>query len=128
MDRTEDPQGEARVQIRPSNFEAVKPYTDLLDRKYPHTLNPFLLLRLAVQQGMVVDTVPPEFWSQEVNDEGFTVADVACPCGESPRVEVLSMALCPCERTFFFSGEAVTVVNSQKRSQADPDTGSDAAA
>lgn len=117
----EEPEAAPPITIRPRNYESVKPYTDLLDRQYAHTFNPFVLLELGVRQGMAVDPVPGEFWSLQVDDAGFTVADVACPCGEQPRVEACGMTVCGCERAFVFTGQDVTVVNSQKRVGADSD-------
>jgi hypothetical protein len=129
MDQTEPRESEARVTIRPKNLEAVKPYTDRLDRQYPHALNPLVLLQTVVGPHKIpVDTVPPEFWAQQADDDGFTVADVACPCGEQPRVDACGMEVCACGRCFFFTGEDVTVINSQKRSSADQSAAPDAAA
>lgn len=114
MDQTDD-----RINIRPKNFEAIRPYVDKLDRQHLHSLNPLKLLRYTAGVHMPVDMVPPDFWTLDTDDEGFTVAVVACPCGETPRVEALGLVTCECERGFFFTGEEITVINSQRRTAAD---------
>jgi hypothetical protein len=57
-------------------------------------------------------TVPPDYWAQGVNDEGFTAATVACPCGVEPEIEVGSTGECDCGRIFWFAFTVLWVANS----------------
>lgn len=56
--------------------------------------------------------IPGDFWAQILNEDGFTAAKVACPCGEEPEVEVGLSLTCGCERTFWFNFTDVLVANS----------------
>lgn len=79
--------------------------------------------------GMTVDRIPDEFWTLDVGEDGFSVAEVACPCGKTPSVKVGAIAVCvpatsieetrgddmpDCPRGYVFTGEAVYVLNSPK--------------
>lgn len=45
--------------------------------------------------------VPPEFWTEDVEEDGTPVAILACVCGETPKVPVYHTAACPgCDRVF----------------------------
>jgi hypothetical protein len=111
---------EARLAFSPKRYEAVRPYVDRLDRQHLHGLNPLVLLQTVVgPHNIPVDMVSPEFWAQGADGDGNTVATVSCPCGREPVIEALGLGTCECDRAFFFTGEEVTVINSQKVRPAD---------
>lgn len=56
--------------------------------------------------------IPDEFWVEDADDAGHTLAVVACPCGESPGVLALASDECPCGRIYFFDSRHVYVGNS----------------
>lgn len=95
-------------------YESILPHVDLKRRTHLHPFQPIVLMRQAAALGIPLDKVPGAYWSLDVDDEGFSVAEVACPCGETPRVDAGGLHACECERGYFFTGEDVWVVNSQK--------------
>lgn len=83
---------------------------DELGRKQPKTYGSGGILAFAMRCGLPAPKdVPGEFWSQDVNDDGFSCAVVACPCHESPAIEVGCLAPCSCGRYFYFTGDRVVV-------------------
>jgi hypothetical protein len=56
--------------------------------------------------------IPGDYWAQMLNDDGYTAAEVACPCGEAPKVEVGGSLSCECGRIFWFAFTDVWVANS----------------
>jgi hypothetical protein len=72
---------------------------DLLWRKVPHVPG-FMQFARAIP-GYVdhfPGRVPPEFTVQVEYD----VTEVACPCGETPRLRRNIPMVCPCGRVFFY--------------------------
>lgn len=54
--------------------------------------------------------VPPDFWNEDVEEDGTPVAILACVCGETPKVPLHGTAQCPgCERVFVNLGGRVKV-------------------
>lgn len=49
--------------------------------------------------------IPGEFWAQTA--EGL--AEVACPCGQAPKLHFAIPARCDCDRAFLYAGKAVFV-------------------
>lgn len=105
---------ETEVVWRPERHEAIKPYVDRLDRQHLHLFNPLKLLEPAALQGVPVDIIPGEYWTLDLDGDGFSVAVVACPCGQTPNVTAGSFAMCRCERAYLFTGADVSVLNSPK--------------
>lgn len=58
--------------------------------------------------------IPGEFWSTDVNDDGYAEAVVACPCHRTPRVEIGRLLECGCGRFFLYIGSEVMVGNSPR--------------
>lgn len=58
--------------------------------------------------------IPPEFWTL-IEDRRV---DVACPCGETPRVAYDGITKCGCERVYVYDGQAVRVANSPTEASA----------
>lgn len=92
---------------------------DRLGRKIPHRLDvlsfangiPGFIERFDV-------SVPGEFWSQDVDDDGRALAVVACPCGNTPKIIAGRLATCAnegCPRVFAFTGQAVLVSGTPPR-------------
>lgn len=79
---------------------------DLLERKQPQRLG-FMQFARAIPgyAGLFTTEVPGEFVAQVGVDE----VDVACPCGETPRVKWMTPTGCACERTFVNLGTSVRV-------------------
>ena len=68
----------------PLNFrrefvDASLPTEDLLGRKQPRRLGFSALSPMLMTAGMRPQRIPDEYWSLDVNAEGFSVAVVACP-------------------------------------------------
>lgn len=90
----------------------VRP-VDRLGREQPRILGAYGILSVAMRSGGKAPVeVPPDYWSKDVNDEGFTAANVACPCGATPSIEVGCLKVCECERGYFFPLDKVLVFNS----------------
>jgi hypothetical protein len=79
---------------------------DLLERKQPHRLG-FVHFARAIPGylNQFTTEVPGDFVAQVSVDE----VDVACPCGETPRVGWMTPTGCACERTFVNLGTSVRV-------------------
>jgi hypothetical protein len=69
-------------------------------------------------------TVPPEFWSEDVESD-HTVAVVACMCGGEPHVALHRTAFCDgCNRVFWHLGDEIRVARDPSRPETEE--GSDA--
>lgn len=115
------------LKIRPVVGDGMTRRRDTLGRQIPRPLGAVGIITIALQCGMPPPVeIPGEFWSQDVNDDGFSCAVVACPCGEGPQVEVGTVVPCDpswdpdsgveprCKRYFFFAGDRVVVFGSPK--------------
>lgn len=105
---------------------------DLLGRKQPRTLGLPALASCLMNGGKRPERIPDQYWALDVNDAGYSVAVVSCPCGMTPQVEIGSpITPCriyegdlrswdpekdpmECERGYTFTGEAVFVWNSPR--------------
>lgn len=66
--------------------------------------------------------IPGEFWVADVEDDKTSVAVVACPCGEEPRVAENQSHQCPCGRFYLnASGESAYVTNTPKEDRWTPE-------
>jgi hypothetical protein len=88
------------------------PFTDRQGWRHPRRLGAMTFMRAIPGLASQFKPIPDEFWSNDVNSEGYTAAVIACPCGEEPTVEVGSLAECQCERFFLNLGARVLVANS----------------
>lgn len=79
-----------------------------------HTLRATTMMRAAPGLYDQFHAIPDEFWNED--DEGeMRMAVVACPCGESPSVELDKFEECGgCERFYWFADRDVRVANSPK--------------
>lgn len=79
---------------------------DYMGRKQPHRLG-FMQFARAIPgyAGAFQKKVPDNFAAQVADG----VVEVACPCGETPRLEWMVPTPCACERTFVNTGSAVRV-------------------
>lgn len=105
--------------VRPEvldTFSERRP-VDRLNRTIPRRLGVFGFLRAIPGLWAQFKRIPGEFWAMDVDDDGYSVARVACPCREEPCVEVGTIEICVCERTFLFTGTGVYVANSPKDRQ-----------
>lgn len=94
---------------------APSPDIDLTGRQVPRRhLGMMTFLRVFPACAVQFDQIPGEFWTQDLGDDGYTEAVIACPCGMQPRVEIGCMEICACERAFLYAGTAVLVANSPK--------------
>jgi len=121
----------------PLNFrrefvDASLPTEDLLGRKQPRRLGLSALAPILMTAGMRPQRIPDEYWSLDVNAEGFSVAIVACPCGMTPSIEAGAPVVpchiyegdlrswdpeadpLECNRAYSFTGMAVFVWNAQR--------------
>lgn len=88
----------------------------------PHRLNPFVAVAVAMKAGVRHVAVPQEFWKTVTDDDGFDAAEVRCPCGAVPTVELAAPASrCEgCERWFFYDGTDVLVLNTSTTTESTP--------
>lgn len=112
--------------IDPAILRAIEPVDDL-DRRMLAQMSMMTVLRTWVALGMTLTAIPSEYWAQDVDDDGNTVAIVACPCGHTPSMKVGQARPCrapePCDdeeaqwaecpRGYAFSGRTVLVANAQ---------------
>jgi len=81
---------------------------DRHDRKLPHRFGLLTWLRAVPGFGsQFPNTVPPEMWFTDADEDGTVVAIISCMCGEQPRVRIGSTAGCRCGRSFAHFGKAV---------------------
>lgn len=115
------------LKIRPVVAASLTREHDQLGRALPRPLGAVGIIGMALSCGMPPPVeIPGEFWSQDVNGDGFSCAVVACPCGQEPTVEVGTLVPCDpswdpdsgveprCKRYFFFAGDRVVVFGSPK--------------
>jgi hypothetical protein len=62
-----------------------------------------------------VRKIPAEFWTLV----GSELAEVACPCGETPAARLGIPATCECARTYLYTGEHVRVAGGPKAAPVD---------
>ena len=63
--------------------------------------------------------VPDQFFSFDTDADGYPVAVVACPCGETPEVPISRCVECECGRFYFGVGARVLVANSPQDREAE---------
>lgn len=54
-------------------------------------------------------SVPDGYVAVDLNDDGFSAAQIACPCGEVHEVEIGTVIVAPCDRAFSWFGRDVRV-------------------
>jgi hypothetical protein len=102
-----------RPSMRPEVVESYARYEDRVGRKYLHKMPPTRFLSYLPPGAIHV--IPGEFWSEDVNDDGYAEAVIACPCHRTPRVEIGRLSECECGRFFYYVGSEVMVGNSPRR-------------
>lgn len=117
---------ESTVVVDADVLRSAAPYDDL-DRRILAQMSMSSVLRLWVSLGIPLTPIPGEYWAQDVDENGATVAVVACPCGHTPAVKVGRARPCrapePCDdedaqwaecpRGYAFTGRTVLVANAQ---------------
>lgn len=97
--------------LRPSVAATLPGMYDRLGRPEGHWLGGLQWASCVTTFGVKTRLVADSAWALGVTEEGYPAAEVACPCGATPRVEALApMADCGgdgCTRTFFFDGTSV---------------------
>lgn len=112
-DQTPRRTSDVPYEAQPGYIDRDGRWRDRLDRIVPSRFN-YLKLERAVP-GLLSQyrkRVPPEFLSDDVEEDGQPVRVVACPCGEAPRVPVGRSVECACERFYLAIGSGVCVANS----------------
>jgi hypothetical protein len=115
----ETEEGLPEIRWRRERREAIKPGEDYRGRRQLHCFSPLTFIRHGIQVGMPLDKIPPDYWALDVDDDGFSVAAVSCPCGQTPTVDTGGLFTCECDRCYVFTSEDVYVLNSPKGRQAD---------
>lgn len=89
----------------------LRDFTDCTGRRYPRPFRWSTFFQAVPQMREEFDReVPGEFWNIDVAEDGLTsIAMIACPCGESPQVEILRMNECDCGRFYLNTGRTVRV-------------------
>lgn len=81
---------------RPVRFDLAREY-DALGRKLPTRIDWWMVARAIPGYAARFDReVPPEFVAQVADG----VVDVACQCGETPRLPRWMVVVCDCNREF----------------------------
>lgn len=112
---TTEEEGDARLVVTQHHLEANRPVLDKLGRVNLHGFGLGTIIRnVILAAGIPFETIPGEYWTLDTNDDGFSVADVACPCRHTPRVLVGSLDTCECDRAYAFTGTDVYVFNPAK--------------
>lgn len=100
----------------------VKPM-DRLGRPQLRVLGPLAYLSAIPGLASKWLKVPPDYWNLTSGEDGVSFAEVACPCGETPQVEIGLLETCTCERVFWFAHDEVLVANSPKKNEDTAATG-----
>lgn len=89
------------------------------------------MLKKIAAWGIPVQEIPGSYWTLDVDDDGYTIAVIACPCGHSPQVYMAASRMCrgdwcradeergipepkydECPRSYVFTGDSVWVAGS----------------
>lgn len=105
---------EQRIVWRPERLESVTP-VDRIGRPVPHRIGMLTWFHAIPGLAAQFTAIPEEYWAQDANDEGFTVAVVACPCGREPAPEAGQLVECGCHRFYLYTGRTVMVANGPKQ-------------
>jgi hypothetical protein len=89
--------------------------TDLIGRRQFRRLGVMSFMRSIPSFAAQWSRIPADYWQQDLGPDGYTVAVVACPCGEDARVQVGLSLEHACDRFYFFTGDEVRVANSPRR-------------
>lgn len=84
---------------------------DDMGRQTLRRLSPFTLVGVAAQGGVRIRSVPAEFWSSDTEEDGTEIGLVSCPCGAIPRLELLAIVDCECQRTYFHGVKEIWSLN-----------------
>lgn len=117
--------------VRPIYQDGMTP-RDMAGRKklVPACRLPVMLEKYA-NWGIPVLEIPGDYWTMDVDDDGYTIAFVACPCGRSPAIPAGGSRSCrgnwcradeedgvpepdyeACPRSYIFTGDSVYVAGS----------------
>lgn len=70
----------------------------------PHTLGMAAFMRaVPILKEAFRTSVPESKWNEDVEEDTY-LAQVDCPCGEKPIVELGDIKECVCERFYYFGG------------------------
>jgi hypothetical protein len=81
------------IKIRREYIEASLRNEDLLGRKQLRRLGYPALGSILAMTG--VERIPDEYWALDVDEDGYSVAIVSCPCGITPRIAA-GLVIVPC--------------------------------
>lgn len=91
----------------------VWPPRDRLGRKQLHRLALPSFLGHATIRDILLScyeqTIPDDFWAEDVDEQGDEIAVVACPCGEEPIVYPMRSVECACGRFYLHTIKHVRV-------------------
>jgi hypothetical protein len=116
MATTEEDDQEGAVVFRQHRREADLPKEDLFGRKQLHGFGLVAIMKVIAGAGVPFEAIPGEFWTPDSDDDGFSLAVIACPCGHTPRVYAGSLIECECVRGYAFTGTEIYVLNPVKPS------------
>lgn len=105
---------EQRINWRPERLESITP-VDRIGRPVLHQIGMLTWFHAIPGLAAQYTTIPEEYWAQDANDEGYTVAVVACPCRREPAPEAGQLVECECHRFYLFTGRSVMVANGPKQ-------------
>lgn len=101
-----------REQRAADGREATRRYLERAAAKEPRRVGVGLFARAAPCIAEAFSRkIPGEFWTQ-VDDQ---LVEIACPCGEVPRVAYDRIVSCDCSRSYLYDGREVRVANSPSK-------------
>lgn len=89
------------------------------DQIVPHQMNAVSFMQVPDLLAQFKE-IPGDFWVQDVNDEGDSVALISCPCGHTPEVTTGGLSECTCHRFFLSTGQRVLAANRPKQYADEP--------
>lgn len=84
-----------------------------LDQQYPRRLGVDSFLRIAHFGPALAEaferSIPEQFWNLDTDEDGDTIAVIACPCGAEPSQSINRTVECECGRFYLNLGTEVRV-------------------
>jgi hypothetical protein len=102
---------ESSIKVSPETRQMFERPIDRLGRTGFRKMGLPLILEAAPSLAEHFAQVPEDFWALDV-DDGHSVVEVSCPCGDAHRIAVGHVFEAPCERFFFSLPDSLLVANS----------------
>lgn len=96
---------------RPAHYEAMLTHLGVMEGRVRSVAVVPIALRTLPWLARAFETdVPDAYVAVDLNDDGYSAATIACPCGVAHQVEIGTMTdVQSCGRAFFWFGKEVRV-------------------